>query len=129
MTRALAAPALAALAAMLGCSDEPPLFGPPTESVCPPASALTYANFGRPFMESYCTGCHSSELMGDDRKGAPSFHDFDTIFGIRAVAVHVDETSAAGPAAVNTSMPPDAPRPTLAERQQLGEWIACGMPE
>jgi uncharacterized membrane protein len=112
----------------VGCTDDPPLFGPPTESECPTGSTLTYDNFGQPFMEAYCTRCHSSELTGEDRMGAPSFHDFDTLFGIRAVAEHVDQTSAAGPAAVNRSMPPDGDRPTDEERYQLGEWIACGMP-
>jgi hypothetical protein len=115
-------------AALAGCGSQP-LFGPPTETVCPPGSTLTYDNFGRTFMESYCTECHSSELTGADRQGAPSFHDFDTIFGIRAVSNHIDETTASGPAATNDSMPPHDPRPTLAEREMLAEWIACAMPD
>ena len=121
---------LAAALALAGChSHDGELFGPPTESVCPPTSTLTYANFGQPFMEAYCTQCHDSALMGEARMGAPSFHDFDTIFGIRAVAPHIDEVAAAGPAATNEGMPEDDPKPTLLERQQLGEWIACGAPE
>ncbi|MDQ3366697.1 MAG: cytochrome c [Myxococcota bacterium] len=118
---------LAALA-LAACSDPAPLFGPPTESVCPTPSTLTYESFGKPFMDRYCVECHDSGLRGPDRQGAPSFHDFDTIFGIRAVHEHIDFTTASGPAATNTSMPPGNPQPTLAERQQLGEWIACGMP-
>jgi hypothetical protein len=114
--------------AQLACTSSPPLFGPPTRSVCPPGSALTYESFGRPFMAAYCTRCHASDLRGDDRQGAPSFHDFDSLFGIKVVFDHIDETTAAGPAASNTSMPPDTPAPALAERKQLGEWIACGMP-
>ena len=112
-----------------GCCTEEPIFGPPTESTCPQGSTLTYANFGKPFMEKYCTDCHSSELTGAQRHGAPSFHDFDSIYGIRAVSNHIDETTAAGPAAVNDGMPPQAPFPTTMERYQLGEWIACGMPD
>jgi hypothetical protein len=104
------------------------VFGPPTESTCPPASTVTYESFGRDFMERYCTRCHASTLEGAARQGAPSFHDFDTVFGVRGVADHVDETTAAGPAAVNEGMPPDGPRPTLDERLTLGEWIACGTP-
>lgn len=119
--------ALVLLLLVSACGD-PPLFGPPTESVCPDGSTITYDNFGKNFMTKYCTRCHSSELRGADRQGAPSFHDFDTLYGIRAVSDHVDETTASGPAATNTSMPPDKPSPTLAERKQLGEWIACGMP-
>lgn len=125
MTRAW--PWLLALAAVSGCADEP-LFGPPTESACPPGSSLTYDGFGRPFMETYCNRCHSSELTGSDRMGAPSFHDFDTLFGIKAVSNHIDLTAAAGPAVTNDSMPPDGAKPTEAERIQLGEWIACDMP-
>jgi hypothetical protein len=115
--------------ALVGCPNNTPVFGPPTESVCPPGSTLTYENFGQPFMESYCTRCHATTLRGSARQGAPSFHDFDTLFGIKVVFDHIDETTAAGPAATNTSMPPDKPAPTLDERKQLGEWIACGMPD
>ncbi|CAN5822449.1 hypothetical protein BH11MYX3_BH11MYX3_45680 [soil metagenome] len=116
------------LVVLAGCPQES-VFGPPTETECPPqGTTLTYASFGKPFMEDYCTRCHSSELAGDDRHGAPSFHDFDSLFGIKAVSDHIDETAAAGPAATNTGMPNDGKEPTLAERKQLGEWISCGMP-
>lgn len=122
--------AFLALVALLapGCAaDEPPLFGPPTQSECPPAgSTLTWDNFGNTFMSAYCTRCHHTELRGEARQGAPSFHDFDTAKGVRVVKEHVDETTASGPAATNKSMPPDGPMPTLEERQKLGEWLACG---
>lgn len=121
--------AAALLAMLLGACEENPVFGPPTETECPDGSTLTYENFGARFMEDYCTKCHSSELVGSvARHGAPSFHDFDTVYGIRAVSEHIDETTAAGPAAINDGMPRGAPYPTLDERYQLGEWIACGMP-
>lgn len=110
------------LACVVACSDPPPT---PTESVCPPGSTLTYEDFAAPFMSAYCTRCHSSELSGSARMGAPSFHDFDTLAGILPVADHVDEWAAAGPAAVNTLMPPSGPSPSEAERRQLGEWLAC----
>jgi hypothetical protein len=114
-----------------GCcsDDESSVFGPPTESVCPPTSTLTYTNFGMTFMESYCTKCHASDKMGEARMGAPAFHDFDTLEGIKAVSNHVDEVAASGPAATNLGMPQNTPKPTLEERQKLGEWIACGMPQ
>lgn len=112
------------------CAEEESVFGPSTETPCPPAgTTLTYANFGKPFMEKYCTRCHHSELVGEDRMGATSFHDFDTRSGIRAVRVHIDQTTGSGPAATNTGMPPDGPMPTLEERQQLAEWLACDLPE
>jgi uncharacterized membrane protein len=112
-----------------GCCHEEAVLGPLTETTCPPASTLTYENFGKSFVESYCTDCHSSELSGDARNGAPSFHDFDTLAGIRAVANHIDQTSGIGPAAENRNMPPEGePQPTDAEREMLAEWIACNAP-
>lgn len=122
------AAALSVLVLLAGCNES--IFGPPTESVCPPPAeqTLTWENFGQPFMTDYCTDCHDSKKRGADRNGAPSFHDFDSVYGVRAVWEHVDETSAAGPAAVNDGMPEDDPKPTLEERYKLGEWLACGMP-
>jgi uncharacterized membrane protein len=123
------AAALAFMICVLAGCPQDDIWGPPTETVCPPGgTTLTYTDFGKPFMEKYCTRCHSSELVGADRMGAPSFHDFDSIYGIRAVANHIDETTASGPAATNLGMPPDKPAPTLDERKQLAEWIACGAP-
>lgn len=100
-------------------------FGPPTESVCPDGSTLTWESFGQEFMAKYCTRCHSSELTGDARNDAPLYHDFDTLMGVLVVADHVDRKAAAGPAGTNELMPIGAPVPTLEERKQLGEWLAC----
>ena len=112
------------------CSEESSVFGPSTETVCPTTgTTLTYNNFGKPFMENYCTRCHHSDLVGEARMGAPSFHDFETLDGIKFVWEHIDQTTASGPKATNTSMPPNGSKPMLAERQMLAEWIACGMPE
>lgn len=96
-----------------------------TDSACPPTSTLTYDNFGKPFMQAYCTRCHASTLHGDDRQGAPVFHDFDSLVGILQVANHVDSYAAAGPSAENDRMPNEGPVPTLDERYRLGEWLAC----
>jgi hypothetical protein len=109
--------------ALSACSDPDPT---PTETVCPTGgTTLTYESFGAPFMEAYCVRCHSSELTGADRHGAPLYHDFDTFGGIIAVANHIDWWAGAGPAAENTLMPLDSPAPTLDERYQLSEWLAC----
>jgi hypothetical protein len=107
-----------------GCDDhvEP---GGPTGAVCPAGSTLTYDSFGRQFMTDFCVRCHSSTLMGAARMGAPLAHDFDTLAGVLLVADHIDQWAAAGPNATNTSMPPSDPRPTEAQRLQLGEWLAC----
>ena len=110
----------------LGCSGEEA--GKPTESVCPTTQTLTYENFGQSFFDTYCQDCHGSTVTGADRKHAPTDHVFDTVQQIRQMHEHIDENAAGGPAAVNTIMPPEAPKPTEAQRRQLGEWLACGAP-
>jgi hypothetical protein len=110
------------------CGNSEDVLGPPTGTTCPPSSTLTYVNFGQAFMASYCTRCHSSTLSGTARMGATTAHDFDTQLGIQQVGDHIDQTAGAGPAATNDQMPPSAPVPTMMERQQLAEWMACGAP-
>jgi hypothetical protein len=103
--------------------------GTPTGAECPDGGTLTYESFGQEFMASYCTNCHSAELEGSARHGAPADHDFDTLDGIQSVADHIDQYAAAGPDSTNTTMPPTDPKPSMAEREMLGEWLACGAPE
>jgi uncharacterized membrane protein len=103
--------------------------GKPSGATCATGSTLTYANFAQNFMTTYCVSCHDSAKTGAARNGAPAFHDFDTLAGIKNVSNHVDEYAASGPASTNETMPEgDGPVPSLAERQMLGEWIACGAP-
>jgi hypothetical protein len=102
--------------------------GPPSGAVCPEGSALTSDNFGRSFMESYCLRCHSESVTGAARMGAPSDHNFDTMIEVRGLAEHIDEMAGAGPESTNEIMPTTAPKPTLTEREQLAEWLACGAP-
>ncbi|PRQ03126.1 hypothetical protein [Enhygromyxa salina] len=97
--------------------------GEPSGAECD--ASLTYEEFAAPFMQSYCTGCHSSTLTGPARNGAPDGHDFDSLAGILAVAGHVDQYAAAGPDATNELMPPSGPAPSHAEREMLGAWLAC----
>lgn len=116
------------LALLASCSSNDTGAGA-TGSTCPSSSTLSYDSFGKSFMDRYCVRCHSSTLTGSERNGAPSDHDFDTLEGLRATEPeHIDEQAAAGPDHVNTAMPPGDPRPSEAERRELGEWVACGMP-
>jgi uncharacterized membrane protein len=113
---------VATLAACGGGGGEPT----PTGATCTAeGAALTYEDFGAPFMAAYCTRCHSSELRGEDRDGAPVFHDFDSLIGILNVSDHVDEQAGIGPDAENRFMPPDGTRPTDDERRQLAAWVVC----
>jgi uncharacterized membrane protein len=107
---------LAALAACL----------PSTETIddatCPEDSELTYDNFGAEYLATYCQRCHASAAA--DRNGAPSSITFDTVEEVRD---HMDRIYARA-AGDNTSMPPGTDDPPAAEREMLGEWLACGAP-
>jgi hypothetical protein len=120
--------ALIALTGAVSCGsddDHADEGGKASGAVCPPGSTLTYDSFGRGFMQTYCTRCHSSTVSGEMRQGAPADHNFNTFAGIFVMADHIDEHAAAGPDSVNTAMPPSDPKPSEAERRQLGEWLAC----
>jgi uncharacterized membrane protein len=108
------------------CEEEAETAPSPSGATCPAGSTLTYENFGKPFMEKYCTSCHSSTLRGEEaRQCAPEGHDFDTEMGILGVASHIDWLAASGPTATNTEMPPSGAKPTAEERTNLGIWLAC----
>lgn len=103
---------LANLAA--ACSSDS---GQATGSTCPVDSTLTYENFGQAFMTSYCLSCHTNREQ-------PML---TTLSAIQAHIDDIDRVAAAGPDATNTVMPEDGSVPA-AERQKLGEWLACGAP-
>lgn len=100
-----------------------------TAALCPEGSTLTYETFGRDFLGSYCVRCHSSELTTvAERGGAPTGMDFDTAELAREHRTAIDSVAAAGPTRVNVYMPVGMPQPSDAERDLLGEWLACGAP-
>ncbi|MFL5318936.1 MAG: c-type cytochrome [Myxococcaceae bacterium] len=109
-------------------SSEEHEHGDPTNAFCPLNSQLTYANFGRAFMQKNCTGCHASYLSGAARHGAPLEHNFDEQWTVRDHLDHIDQVAAASASVVNTDMPPTPPIPSEEERRKLGEWLACGAP-
>lgn len=93
-------------------------------SQCPPDSFLTATNFGMPFVTTWCTGCHSSDLVGaTERQMAPEQFDFDDIESVREHADFIAQDASG----TNVLMPPGG-GPTDQERAWLAEWIACGAP-
>ena len=103
--------------------------GPPTGTECPDGGTeLTYESFGRPFVQQYCLRCHSASVQEGDRNGAPDDHNFDTQAECETFADHMDQKAGSGPDSTNQAMPPNAPRPSMEEREQLAEWLACGAP-
>lgn len=78
------------------------------------ACALTYENFGKQFMTTYCVSCHS---------GAAAKHNvqLDTLAGVQK-----NKTQVKRQAVTTTVMPEANPKPMSAERQKLGQWLDCG---
>lgn len=124
------------LAAVGACSDESGdhhasgggAVGPSTKAVCPTPQTLTYQSFGQGFVQKYCLPCHSTNVKGAARQGAPDDHNFDTLDEIQGLKDHMDQKAGSGPAATNTDMPRADPRPTVEERKKFAEWLACGAP-
>ncbi len=102
--------------------------GRSTGATCETSSTLTYATFGQSFMTSYCTRCHASTISGVARNGAPVSVNLDSLTGIRAHLSDIDAQAAAGPDRTNAFMPLGSLKPTQAEREQLGAWLACDAP-
>jgi uncharacterized membrane protein len=113
------------LASLLTACDE----GSPTGATCPPTTAPTYASFGQGFFSTYCTSCHSANST--NRHGAPGSQNYDTEADIIKHAADIDAAAAAGPDATNTFMPElggtVTSKPTQAERELLGQYLACLM--
>jgi uncharacterized membrane protein len=93
------------------------------ERVCPDDSVLSFEDFGGPFVITWCTTCHSSQLPVQERADAPMGVDFDTLDGIRSQAGRIWARAADH----NITMPPVA-GPDDIDRELLGEWLACGAP-
>jgi len=91
---------------------------------CPSDSTLRYEGFGTQFFQTYCQRCHTQAMTGMLRQGAPDGLNFDDVETIR----RLQDLIWSAAADTHTIMPPTAPVPTRAERQQLGDWIACGEP-
>jgi uncharacterized membrane protein len=106
---------LASLAFVAACGSAP-------DPECR-TSYLNYSNFGQPFIESWCRGCHGENVLAGMRQGAPYDVNFDTIGEVRDRASRILEMAGTG-----SAMPP-AGGPSDAERQMLVEWISCGMPQ
>jgi uncharacterized membrane protein len=91
---------------------------------CPPqGTSLTYDNFGKKFVGTYCNECHS--VRSHERNGAPAAYVFDTHDQVYLFRERIFLRAAGD----NTSMPPGPDDPPLAERDKLAEWIACGAPK
>jgi hypothetical protein len=111
VTRLLVVVMLAA--ALLACGWEEMADYP-----CPQGgTALTYENFGKEFIATWCLECHG----GTDAHSSRAFTDVDSI---RAESADIFRNAARD----NTTMPPGPDDPPQDQRYKLAEWLACGAP-
>ena len=102
---------------MLGCHSKD---SGDTDTICVSNPALSYENFGKGFLDRYCTGCHSSLVPVTNRNGAPEGVDFNDYRRVitwreRILIRTLDTTS---------PMPPGT-GPSQTEFDLLTEWIGC----
>jgi uncharacterized membrane protein len=104
-----------------GTGDDPATDGNSGASA-PPADP-TWENYIQAFFDGYCVRCHSSDLTGSARQGAPAGIDYNTYeLAVQNAAGAKTEVSSAG-------MPPSDPLPTDAERNALVKWVDNGTPQ
>jgi uncharacterized membrane protein len=93
----------------------------PTQITCDRAPALDWTNYAEGFFDKSCNGCHSSQLTGAVRSGAPEGVDFDT----EAAAIQQADRVRARVLGDQT-MPPGGGL-TAEELFLLDEWLTCAV--
>lgn len=85
----------------------------------------TWDTVGAPFVLTWCTPCHSADVKGELRRGAPASINFDTEQDAVALAAEMGFVAARP----NPTMPP-AGGPDEATRARFATWVACvtGLP-
>lgn len=102
-----------------GCDDTIVGPEPPVNNYCSREPRLTYENFGKGYMNKWCTGCHAAALRPNQRNGAPEDVNLDTFADIMVHATRIQARSVD-----TTTMPPSA-APSPEETNALGEWLRC----
>lgn len=101
-------------------------------SECTHDPELTYDNFGKPFLQAYCNGCHSSLVPDGLRNDAPVGIDFDTYESVLRWRTRIDirtTVSEGGQSPEGTQIMPPGGGPTELEYELFHEWLACSVAE
>jgi hypothetical protein len=85
---------------------------------------ITYQTVGKPFMTTWCTPCHNSNLAEDERAGAYTYANFDDY---EQVLSHSDRILAR----IQDTAYPMPPAGGIPEEtiQRMMTWLECGMLE
>ena len=84
-------------------------------------TTATYKTVGAPFLSTWCTPCHHSDLEGDERAGATvgvNVESYDLVI------THLDRIEARALGAAPTMPPAGGPSPDDLER--FAFWLECG---
>ena len=110
---------------VLSCGDkaDPVAVVPPDDNTPGDGNAVTvsYTSDVKPVLELYCTGCHSSQLSGAARNGAPLSVNLDTYEASAANAERANLRIQSG------SMPPGGSVPD-ADKAVFQLWVSEGAP-
>lgn len=107
--------AFVALGGIAGCGGEEEGLGE-----CPPNSSAAQAA-GHDVVVGKCEVCHSSQVTGTNRLGAPEDLNFDKLETVRAEADEMYEETMSG------EMPPDpGSKVTGTDLENMRIWLACG---
>ena len=95
--------------------------GPTADSGCGQDPPVDYASFGQGFLLKHCTACHSAQVTGQERQGAPAGVDLDTQEAAEALAerIHARVLVPEVP-----EMPPGG-GPDAEELELLSIWLSC----
>lgn len=91
-----------------------------TDTSPDPCAPLTWETAGAPVVLTWCTPCHSEDLTGMARSGAPRGVDFDDEDDVRQRAARVWARALSDP----PTMPP-ASGPSEDALDRLGAWLTC----
>lgn len=110
---------------LAACRDDPEPTSPttpdpPTGDTGPCADAPEWPE-AQGFVRTWCLPCHSAEVEGVDRQGAPAGVDFDTYAQVFAWREAIEQR-ATGP---DLDMPP-VPGASDEAVARFAEWLACG---
>jgi len=100
-----------------------PVSVPGGAEVCVDGTELTWSNFGKPMLSTWCVSCHGAQVSSADRQGAPEGLNFDHLEGVLPHLERILATTATD----SWTMPP-AGGLSERDRDRLREWIECGAP-
>ena len=94
-------------------------------ALCQHDPPLSYANFGKGYIDFHCIGCHSVEIPETHRVGAPLGVDFNTYDDVLHWAERIEARGTRIYSDLIT-MPPGG-GPTNSELAMFESWLTCAV--